>query len=333
MVFDNGDVTTPAAHSAAWTTVGTIVSRLAQMAVTLLIASFLVFTILYLAPGDPITYLLGNRAGDAAAVARLRAEFGLDRPFLVQYWNWLTGAFTGDFGTSYLFREDVGSLISSRIPTTALLVVMGSVMVISFGFVVGLVAARSNPAVDRGLSLFLSVALATPSYVIAIVLITIFSLYLDWFPVFGGGEGFADRLHHLVLPAITLALAGGAGMARITRAAVIEEGAKDHVTTAVARGLSRRDVLWRHVVRNALLPITTNAGMIVASMIAGTVIIEKAYGLDGLGSLLVLGITRKDTTVVLSVTFLIVAAFLIVNALVDMLYSALDPRTKAGGHR
>jgi peptide/nickel transport system permease protein len=304
-------------------------ARIAQMLVTMLVASFVTFSLLYLTPGDPVDILLGNKAGDRAAVARLHHQYHLDVPFLQQYWHWLSGVLTGDFGTSFLFQESVGSLIASRLPTTLLLVAMGGTFVVVFGFVLGLLAARAGRAVDSGISLFLSVALATPSYVVAIALITVFSLYLHWFPVFGSGSGFFDRIHHLVLPAISLALAASAGMARVTRASILEEGTRDHVTTAVARGLEPREVLWRHVVRNALLPITTTAGVTVASLIAGTVIVEKAYGLDGVGSLLVLAITRKDYPVVLSVSFLVIVAFLVVNAVVDLLYTALDPRTRA----
>jgi peptide/nickel transport system permease protein len=310
-----------------------VLARLAYMAVTLLVASFLTFTFLQLAPGDPVQMMLGNRAGDPEAVRRLNEEFHFDDPMLVQYWHWLTNALHGDLGTSFLFREDVSDLVVSRLPTTALLVAYGSLLVIVVGFTLGLLAARSRRVVDTGVSAFLTVALATPSYVVAIVLITVFSLHLSWFPVFGSGEGIAGRLHHLTLPAVTLALSSSAAMARVTRASIKDEEGREHVTTAVARGLDRRTVLWRHVVRNALLPVTTIAGIIVAALVAGTVIVEKAYGLDGVGSLLVLAITRKDYAVVQSASVLVIGAFLVVNTLVDLLYGVIDPRTRAVAHR
>lgn len=310
-----------------------VLGRLAQMALTLLVASFLTFVFLQAAPGDPVEMMLGSKANDADAVRRLNEQFGFDDPVLVQYWHWLTDFLHGDLGTSFLFRDDVSGLVTSRLATTALLVGLGSTLVIVLGFALGLLAARSGRVVDTSVSVVLSVALATPSYVIAIVLITVFSLYLNWFPVFGSGEGLVGRLHHLTLPAITLALSSSAAMARVTRAAIKEEDRRDHVTTAVARGLDRRTVLRRHVVRNALLPITTVAGILVAALVAGTVIVEQAYGLDGLGSLLVLAITRKDYAVVQSVSVVVIGAFLVANALVDLLYGVIDPRTRGGEAR
>lgn len=304
--------------------------RAGQILLTLLVASFATFALLRVAPGDPITIILGSQSSNQEAVAALRERFLLDESLFVQYAHWLGGVFRGDLGESYLFRDSVTSLVAARLPTTAFLVIYGSVLVVGFGFFLGLWAARSNRVVDTGISAFLAIALATPSYVIAIVLITIFSLYLNWFPVLGsGGSGFLDRLHHLTLPAITLALAASAAMARITRASVVEEAGRDHVLTARARGFQPRGILWRHIVRNALLPVTTIAGITIASLIAGTVIVEKAFGLDGVGSLLVLAITRSDYPIVQSISFLVVLAFLVMNAIVDTLYTLLDPRTRA----
>jgi peptide/nickel transport system permease protein len=212
-------------------------------------------------------------------------------------------------------------------------VVYVSLLVLVLGFALGLLSARAGRTVDTGISVLLSVALATPTYVIAIVLITVFSLYLNWFPVFGSGEGLLGRLHHLTLPAVTLALSSSAAIARVTRAAVKDEERRDHVTTALARGLDTRTVLRRHVIRNALLPITTITGIVAAGLIAGTVIVENAFGLDGVGSLLVQAITRKDYAVVQSTSILVITAFLVVNALVDLLYGVIDPRTRNGGTR
>lgn len=303
--------------------------RIGQILVTALVASFVTFALLRLAPSDPITMILGTESNNREAVQALRERFLLDEPLLVQYAHWLTNALTGDLGESWLFRDSVTSMVASRLPTTALLVAYGGILVIVVGFLLGLWAARSRRAVDTGVSLGLAVALATPSYVMAIVLITIFSLYLDWFPVFGSGDGLWDRLYHLTLPAITLALGASAAMARITRASIIEESHHDHVLTARARGFSSREILWRHIVRNALLPVTTIAGITVASLVAGTVIVEKAFGLDGIGSLLVLAITRGDYPTVQSISVIIVLAFLTINAVVDVLYTFLDPRTRA----
>ena len=324
----------PRSAGRQWTGVlVTVASRLAQMALTLLAASFLIFTALQFAPGNPVEIMLGSKAGDPEAVRRLNALYHFDQPLLVQYGHWLTGLLHGNLGTSFVFRENVSSLIAARIPTTALLVVYGGLLVLVFGFALGLVSARAGREVDTGISVLLSAALAAPTYVIAIVLITFFSLHLNWFPVFGSGEGLLGRLHHLTLPAVTLALSSSAAIARVTRAAVKDEEGRDHVTTAVARGLDPRTVLRRHVIRNALLPITTIAGIVTAGLIGGTVIVENAFGLDGVGSLLVQAITRKDYAVVQSTSILVITAFLLVNAFVDLLYGVIDPRTRKGGTR
>jgi peptide/nickel transport system permease protein len=305
--------------------------RLGQAVLTLLIASFITFALLQLSPGDPVSIILGDRAGDQQAAGRIRDAYYLNHSSLAQYWHWLSGALTGDLGVSYVYHQNVTTMVASRAATTLSLVAFASVLGVVFGILVGLIAALSKRVVDGGISVLLAISIATPPFVVAIVLITIFSLDLNWFPVFGVGSGFVDRFHHLVLPAITLAIISGAALARVTRAAIIEEGQREHVMCAVSRGLTSREVLGRHVFRNALIPIVTTAGVIVAGMVGGTVIVEEAYGLNGIGSLLVLAIGHKDYPVVLSITLIMIAVFLFVNAIVDVLYLVIDPRTRAGG--
>jgi peptide/nickel transport system permease protein len=304
-------------------------SRLAQMLLTALAASAITFTALYFAPGDPLAVITGGTPTSAQAARQLRAEYYLNHPFLAQYWHWLSGALSGHFGTSFLYHVSVASLLTGRLPTTLLLVAMAGVLIIGLGLTMGLLSSFAGRRSNVVINTLYAIGIATPTYVIAIILITIFSLYLNWFPVFGSGSGFVGRLHHLVLPAVTLALGSGGALARVTRASVLEEASREHTITAVARGMTPTEVLWRHIVRNALLPVTTGAGLIVAALVGGDVIVEQAYGLNGLGSLLVLAIERKDYPVVLGVVFVIVAAFLLINALIDMLYVLIDPRTRA----
>ena len=166
--------------------------------------------------------------------------------------------------------------------------------------------------------------------VLSVVLIALFAVELGWFPVFGAGQGLADRLYHLVLPAIALALSGQALVARVTRAAVKEEAVREHVETARGRGLPDRVVLRRHVLRNALIPITTVGGVTVAALLTGSVIVEKAFGLGGLGSLLITSIQAKDYAVVQIIALVFVGTFVVVNTLIDLLYVAIDPRVRAG---
>lgn len=304
-------------------------SRLAQMLLTALAASAITFTALYFAPGNPLAVITGGTPTSPHAAAQLRAEYYLNHPFLAQYWHWLSGVLSGNFGTSFLYHVSVASLLTGRLPTTLLLVAMASVLIIGVGLTMGLLSAFAGRRSNVVINTLYAVSIATPTYVVAIILITIFSLYLNWFPVFGSGSGLIGRLHHLVLPAVTLALGSGGALARVTRASVLEEASREHAMTAVARGMTPAQVLWRHVVRNALLPVTTGAGLIVAALVGGDVIVEQAYGLNGLGSLLVLAIERKDYPVVLGVVFVIVAAFLLINAVIDVLYVLIDPRTRA----
>lgn len=305
-----------------------LASRLMQMLLTALAASAITFTALYFAPGNPLAVITGGTPTSPHAAARLRAEYYLNHSFLAQYWHWLSGVLAGHFGTSFLYHVSVASLLTGRMPTTLLLVGMAGVLIIGIGLTMGLLSTFAGRRSNVVINALYAVGIATPTYVTAIVLITIFSLYLNWFPVFGSGSGLVGRLHHLVLPAVTLALGSGGALARVTRAAVLEEASREHATTAVARGMTPWQVLWRHIVRNALLPVTTGGGLIVAALIGGDVIVEQAYGLNGLGSLLVLAIERKDYPVVLGVVVVIVAAFLLINALIDVLYVLIDPRTR-----
>ncbi|WP_431896216.1 ABC transporter permease [Nonomuraea sp. bgisy101] len=300
--------------------------RLAGLAVVLLVASFLVYGLLYLVPGGPMAFLLGNRSGTPEQVAAIRAQYHLDDPFLVRYVSWLRDAVTGDFGSSLVYRQDVSSLIGSRVATTALLVVYATVLISMGGVAMGLLAGLRGGRVEGVIGVVSSVLLATPPFVVGVLLVIVFALGLGWFPVFGAGEGLPDRLYHLTLPAITLSLASAAFLARITRASVQEELGREHVETARARGFAERHVVRRHVLRNASIPVVTVTGLNIAGLIAGSVVVENIFALDGLGSLFVRAILQRDFAIVQAVVLVLVTAFVLINLLVDLCYSALDPR-------
>jgi peptide/nickel transport system permease protein len=251
-----------------------------------------------------------------------RAEH-LDQPFVVRYWDWLSGVLRGNLGQSFVYREPVTSLLAGRVLNTVFLVVYASIVIIVGGVGLGLIAGLRRRA-GTVITIGTSVGLATPSFVAAIILITVFAVHLRWFPVFGAGTGFLDRLSHLTLPAVALALSWLAYTAQLTRAAVREELGKEHVETARSRG-----VRARHVLRNAMIPITTVSGLTVAGLIAGDVVVEQAFGIDGLGSFLVQAALQKDFASVQAVALLLVAAFVVVNAVVDFWSLALDPRLRA----
>ena len=294
-------------------------------------ASFLIFAALYLAPGDPATLLAGGRA-TPALLEQIRVQNHLNDPVWARYWDWLSGAVRGDLGDSFIYRQSVTSLLAPRAGTTIFLVIYAAIIILSVGITLGLSSAlrrRLGGVVTAGTA----IGMATPAFVAAILLITVFAVNLGWFPVFGSGEGFVDRLWHLTLPAIALAFAWVAYVAQITKAAVREELTREHVETARSRGIPGSLIVRRHVLRNAMIPITTVAGLTVAGLIAGAVVVEQAFGLNGLGSFLVQAAGQKDFAVVQAIALLLVATFVIANAVVDLANGLLDPRLRlAGGH-
>ncbi len=305
-----------------------ILRLIAQVIVTSIAASFLVFALLEFAPGNPIRVLTGGRTLSPQATEAIRNEYHLNDPFFQRYWLWLSGILHGNFGNSIAFHEPVSDLIVPRLATTALLVAMASVLIIVGGILLGIVSSKTGPPFHAPLSAVLTVGLATPTFVASIVLITFFAADLGWFPVYGAGSGFAGRLDHLFLPAIALALSGSVYVARVTDVSMREELDREYVDTARVRGLSESTITRRHVLRNALLPIATVSGVTIASLIAGTVVVETAFGLNGLGSLLVQSVEQNDFAVVESLCLILIVAFIVVNAIVDLLYAFIDPRVR-----
>ncbi|MFJ8025409.1 ABC transporter permease [Streptomyces sp. NPDC096311] len=294
--------------------------------VTIVVATFLVQVALASAPGDPAASLAGSHA-TPKQIAVVRHELGLDEPLLVRYWDWLSGAMRGDFGVSILSHDNVSSLISARVGTTLFLVVYAAILILAFGIGSGILGGISR-AMGPVVASLSGLAVAVPAFVVAQLLINYLSLELGWFPVVGAGDGFADRIWHLTLPAIALSLALCAYAAQITRTAIREEASREHVETARGRGLPPGHVFRRHVLRNAALPILTISGISIAGLIAGTVVVESAFGLDGIGSLLVKGVEAKDYNVVQAITLILVVVFVIATSLVDLLQRVLDPRTR-----
>jgi peptide/nickel transport system permease protein len=311
--------------------VGFVVRRLGAMVATLVVTSFLVFASLYVAPGDPVDFLIQGRSPSPEAVAAIKSQYGLDQPFLVQYLHWLGGALHGDFGRSFQFRDDVGSLVTARLGTTLALVLMSAVLITVAGLAAGIVGSlNAGRAADRSVLVVVTVLAAVPSFVAAILLISVFAVRLGWFPTFGAGVGLQDRVYHLLLPSIALSLTFIALVGRVTRAAMLDELGREHVEVALSRGVPRRTVVRRHVMRNALGPITTISGLLVAGLLVSSAVVESAFGLNGLGSLLVQSVDKGDFPVVQAIVLIVVSAFVVVNLLVDLLQPLIDPRSLAG---
>ena len=313
------------------TTLRRVAGKLGALLLTLFLASLLVFFSRFLVPGDPVSFLLRGRKPSPEAIAQVTAQYGLDLPPWQQYLDWLAGILQGDFGRSLQFRQDVTVVIGERLPVTLGLVVMAGTMIAIVGLIAGAVAALNRGRVlDRAVLVGLTVLGAIPSFVGSIVLIAVFAVQLGWFPSFGSGEGFFDTVYHLVLPSIALAIVFVVLVGKVTRSSMVDQLGREHVEVATSRGLTRGTVIRRHVFRNAIGPILTVSGLLVAGLLVASSIVEAAFGLAGIGSLLVQSVDRLDFPVVQAIVLLIVTAFVVVNAIIDILEPWIDPRSAAG---
>ncbi|HEV7260425.1 MAG TPA: ABC transporter permease [Bosea sp. (in: a-proteobacteria)] len=307
-----------------------IAFRTLSVASTLLVSSFIIFAAMHYSPGSSLAFILGGGENTATPeqIALVEAQFGLKDPLLLRYWHWISGVFTGDWGRSYALREDVWRLLGSRLPTTLGLIGLACTLSIAFGVAVGVLASIAGRAAGIAITIVTTIGFATPGFVAAIILVSIFAVKLGWFPALGSGDGFANSLWHLVLPSIALGLTTSCVIARITRVAMAAELGREHVQTAIIRGVPKHLILWRHVLRNALIPIVTVSGISAATMVAGTVVIEFAFGLHGIGTLLIQAVQQKDVPVVQAISIVLVGAYVLVNFVVDLLYLLIDPRVR-----
>ncbi|MBG0832692.1 ABC transporter permease [Planomonospora sp. ID67723] len=298
---------------------------------TVLAASILIYGSLRLVPGDPVLAVAGGRRLTPEQVEALRHSYGLDRGFAQGYLAWIGDALRLDLGTSLNYQTGVTSLITGRLGVSGLLILYSATLAIVFGSAVALVSAVKGGLVNRIATIAVAVTTATPSFVSAIGLLALFSVGLGWFPATGAGTGPADRLWHLTLPATAMAIVAFGVLARVGNAAFAEELGREHVEAARSRGASGAAVIRRHVVRNALAPMLTIVGLLFASLFVGTAVVETAFGLDGVGSLLVSSVSRRDFPVVQGIALIAVLLFVVVNTLVDLAMPFIDPRVTVGG--
>ncbi len=309
------------------------VRRLAEMAATLLGASFVIFGAMYLAPGNPASFLLSGRSASPEALKAINDQYHLNDPFAVQYLRWLGQVLHGDFGRSIEYRTDVSTLLGDRLPSTLLLVAMALLLVVTLGLLLGWIGAVRGGATDSTILVTTTFAVGTPSFVAAVLLQGLFAVKLGWFPSGGTGSGFGDLLWHLTLPAVALALYLIGMLARVTRAAMLEVLGQEHVTVARSRGVPEHQVIRRHVFRNALGTVLTTGGLVVSTLLICTVLVESAFNVGGIGQLLELSTTTKDFPVVQAISLIIVGLFMTVNLLVDLLHPLVDPRVTLGRRR
>jgi peptide/nickel transport system permease protein len=310
---------------------GYIVKRLISLAISLIVASVVIFAVVEIAPGDPASFMLGINA-QPDTVAALRAELGLDQSKLDRYLSWVGGMLTGDFGTSYTYRTPVAQMIADRMWVSLPLALYALTLSTLIAFPAGIFAAarRGGPG-DLAVTGATQLGVAIPNFWFAMMLVLIFAIQLRWFSAGGfpgWDSGFWAGMKALTLPAIALALPQAAILTRVMRSSLLDILGEDFMRTARAKGLSARQALWRHGLRNALIPVLTIIGLQFAFLMAGAIIIEQVFFLPGLGRLIFQAITQRDLIVVESVVMLLVFAVIVVNFLVDLAYAAVDPRLR-----
>ncbi|MHB8270859.1 ABC transporter permease [Bradyrhizobium sp.] len=295
------------------------------------IVAMLVFSLLYITPGDPAAVIAGDQASPAD-VERIRQGLGLDRPFLVQFGTWLWGILHGDLGTSIFTNLPVASLIAQRIEPTLSLMAITLVLTILIAVPLGVVAAwKAGSWVDRSIMAFAVFAFSLPVFVVGYVLAYVFALQFEWLPVQGYtplAQGLWPWLQNLILPAIALGSVYIALIARITRASMLEVLQQDYIRTARAKGLDQRSILFVHALKNAAVPIVTVIGIGVALLIGGAVVTESVFAIPGLGRLTIDAILRRDYPVIQGIVLLFSFLYVLVNLLVDVTYTLVDPRIR-----
>ncbi len=306
--------------------------RVVILLITLLAASAAIFVILEILPGDPALLILGIEAQEDT-LAALRAQLGLDRPAPLRYLSWIGGLAVGQLGNSHTYAVPVSELITQRLAVTIPLSLMALVISTVLAVPLGMFAAtRHNRIGDYGVMSFAQIGMAIPNFWFGILLVLLFAVTLGWFPsggFAGWSEGLGAGLWSLLLPAIALGLPEAAILARVTRSAVLETMSADYVRTARAKGVGERAILVRHVLRNALIPMTTIIGLQFAFLLAGSIVVENVFFLPGVGRLIFQAVSQRDIIVVRDVAMFLVALVVIVNFAVDLAYAVIDPRPRA----
>ena len=302
---------------------GYLARRLLQAALILLGVSFITFFLLYVLPADPVRQIAG-RSATAQTVENIRSQLGLDQPFIVQYWRYLTGLLQGDMGRSYLQRSEVADLIAARLPATLILMAAAIACELVFGLTMGVLAAlRRGTPIDTGLMLTSFVAVSAPQFVVGLLLLYVFAVKLGWFPI--GGYGTAA---HVVLPAVTLGILGSGWYARMMRSSMIDVLRQDYIRTARAKGLARRRIIFGHALPNAILPIVAMIGIDIGIFMGGIVVVESVFGWPGIGQLSWQAIQRVDIPIIMGVTLVSACAIVLGNLLADLVTPFIDPRIR-----
>ncbi len=308
-----------------------LLRRLLSLALSLVVASLVIFAVIEVVPGDPASYMLGLNA-EPETVAALRDQLGLNASLPMRYLGWISGMMQGDFGLSYTYKVSVSQLVSQRLAVSLPLALYALVLAVFIAFPAGLLAAaRRGKVADATVMGATQIGIALPNFWFAMLLVLAFALHWRLFPAGGfpgWDQGVVTGLRALTLPAVALALPQAAILARVLRSALIETLDQDYIRTARAKGLTSGQTIVRHALRNAMIPVLTILGMQFSFLLAGAIIIENVFYLPGLGRLIFQAITQRDLIVVESVVMILVFAVILVTFLVDLAYAAIDPRLR-----
>jgi peptide/nickel transport system permease protein len=310
-----------------------LIRRILFAGIVLFIDILLVFSLLHLTPGDPALLIVGGERGAMGGVEAVREQLGLNRPYHVQFFSYVQGLFRGDMGRSFFSHQPVASMLASRLPMTLQLAAISLLIAVLIGVPTGIFAAlKRNTAWDQGFMLVALFGVSMPSFWLALVLMLVFAVRLEWLPLVGyvePGKDFFGWLRHVTMPAIAIGFAQSALIARMARSSLLEVLRQDYVAlTAHAKGLHPSVVILKHAMANAAFPLVTVIGMSFAALIGGVVIIEEVFALPGVGSLLINAVTRRDYYVIMGALVLIAGVNVFMNLLVDVTYGIIDPRVR-----
>ena len=299
------------------------------MIVTLLAVSFLVFLALSIIPGDAATNMLGTQA-TPEKIEALREEMGLNDPFFVQYFRWLFGCVTGDFGESYSYHISVSSLIMDKLPITFTLTIMSFLIIFLVSIPLGVfIAKHTGGVIDRVLTVINQVVMSIPPFFSGILITLVFGLILGLFTP-GGFVSYktdvAGFLGYLIFPSVAIAIPKISMTVKLLKESILEEYKKEYVRTAYSRGNSTTQVLYKHILKNAIIPVITFLGMTLADIVAGSIVVEQVFGIPGLGRILLTSISNRDYPVVQSIILILAVIILVINFIVDIIYHKVDPR-------
>ena len=308
-----------------------VTKRLGSLCLSLIVASLVIFACIEIVPGDPASFMLGINA-QPDTIQALRVELGLDQSLAQRYLGWVGGLLGGDMGTSYTYRTPVSDIVKDRLQVSLPLALYALTLTVVVAFPVGiLAAARRGSVTDITVMGATQLGVAIPNFWFAILMVILFAINLRWFSA-GGFPGWDAgiflAMKALTLPAIALALPQASILSRVMRSSLLDTLSEDYMRTARAKGLTRRQVLWRHALRNAMIPVLTIIGLQFSFLLAGAIIIENVFFLPGLGRLVFQAITQRDLIVVESVVMLLVFAVILVNFFVDIAYAWVDPRLR-----